>query len=81
MATALQFGEEYTVERPQEIAPVRVLAKWFFASFWMIVFTGAIRKWIMPGVTALYLLQDVPIGLAYLYAIWTGFFKIGRAHV
>ena len=53
------------------------MAQWYFASFWLIVFTGAIRKWVTPGVTVLYLLQDVPIGLAYLYAIWKGFFDRG----
>jgi hypothetical protein len=77
LATALQFGDELTVERPQEVAPLRVMAQWYFASFWLIVFTGAIRKWVTPGVTVLYLLQDVPIGLAYLYAIWKGFFDRG----
>jgi hypothetical protein len=53
------------------------MARFYFASFWMIVFTGAVRKWISPGTTALYLLQDIPIGLAYLYAIWKGIFDRG----
>jgi hypothetical protein len=53
------------------------MAKYFFATFWFIVFTGSVRKWMFPGVTALYLLQDVPIGLAYLYAIRRGVFSRG----
>jgi hypothetical protein len=53
------------------------MAQWYFASFWLIVFTGAIRKWLKPGVTVLYLLQDVTSGLAYLYVIWKGFFDRG----
>jgi len=51
------------------------MAKFFFATFWFIIFTGAVRKWMFPGVSALYLLQDVPIGLAYLYALWSGLFS------
>jgi len=46
----------------------------FFATFWTVIFTGAVRKWMFPGVSVLYLLQDVPIVFAYLYAIWSGLF-------
>jgi len=53
------------------------MARFFFASFWTIVFTGAVRKWLFPGVSIFYLLQDVPIGLAYLYALFNGFFDRG----
>ena len=53
------------------------MAKYYFATFWVIVFTGAIRKWIFPGASIFYLLQDVPIGFAYLYALITGFFDRG----
>ncbi len=77
MATALQFGDELTAIEPQEAAASRYMARLVFASFWAIVFTGAVRKWIAPGVTALYLLQDIPIGLAYVYALYTGLFTRG----
>jgi hypothetical protein len=53
------------------------MAMFYFASFLTIIFTGAIRKWLFPGLSVLYLLQDVPIGLAYLYAIWVGLFDRG----
>lgn len=53
------------------------MARLYFATFWTILFTGSIRKWIAPGVTALYLLQDVPIAIAYFYALWKGFFDRG----
>jgi hypothetical protein len=75
LATALQFTDQVTVESPREIASVRRMAGFFFASFWTIIFTGAIRKWMFPGVSIFYLLQDVPIGLAYMYALWSGFFS------
>jgi hypothetical protein len=75
LATALQFGDEITVESPREIAPAFWMARLYFATFWMILFTGAIRKWVFPGVSALYLLQDVPIVFAYLYALWSGLFS------
>ena len=77
MATALQFGDELTAVEPQETAASRYMARLVFASFWTIVFTGAVRKWIAPSVTALYLLQDIPIGLAYIYALYTGLFTRG----
>jgi hypothetical protein len=54
-----------------------MMARFYFASFWMIIFTGAIRKWMFPGVSAFYLLQDVPLGLAYAYALWSGFYDRG----
>ena len=53
------------------------MARLYFASFWAILFTGAIRKWMAPGTSILYLLQDVPIGAAYLYGLWKGFFDRG----
>jgi len=53
------------------------MAKLYFVTLWAIVFTGAVRKWISPGTTALYLLQDIPIGIAYFYAIWKGIFDRG----
>jgi hypothetical protein len=77
LATTLQFADEITVEAPRESASARVLARLYFAIFWSILFTGAIRKWIAPGVTVLYLLQDVPITIAYFYAFWKGFFDRG----
>ena len=47
------------------------------ATLFALIFTGAIRKWALPGVSILYLLQDVPIGIAYLYALWSGLFTRG----
>ena len=77
MATALQYGNEITIEVPRDYASARMMARYFFAAFWLIIFTGALRKWVMPHFTALYILQDIPIGLAYLYAIWKGLFDRG----
>jgi len=77
LVTTIQFADEITVENPREAVSVRWMARLFFATFWAIIFTGAIRKWIFPGITALYLLQDVPLVLAYIYALWTGLFSRG----
>ncbi len=74
MATALQLADEITVENPREDVPVQRMARLFFATFWTVVFTGAVRKWMFPGVSVFYLLQDVPIVFAYLYALWSGLF-------
>lgn len=73
MATALQLTNELgeiSYDRPQ----TRRMARLFFATFWLIIFTGAIRKWVFPNLTALYLLQDVPITMAYIYALVTGLY-------
>lgn len=77
MATALQFVEEVTVESPQESVAARTMARFYFACFWTVLFTGAVRKWIFPGTSAFYLLQDVPIGMAYFYALWRGAYDRG----
>jgi hypothetical protein len=77
LATALQFVDEVTVESPQESPALRTLARFFFATFWMVVFTGSVRKWIFPGTSALYLLQDIPLVAGYAYALWTGLFTRG----
>jgi hypothetical protein len=77
LATALQFVDEVTVEAAQESAVARTMARFFFASFWTVLFTGAVRKWIFPGTSAFYLLQDVPITLAYIYALWKGAYDRG----
>lgn len=77
MATAIQYGNEHTLDLPREYAPAHTVARLFFATFWLVVFTGAIRKWMFPGVTILYLLQDIPIALAYAYALRKGVFDRG----
>ncbi len=63
------------MESPREPQAVRVLAALYFATYWLIIFTGAIRKWMFPGAQILYLLQDVPLVIAYLTALWTGMFS------
>ena len=78
MATALQFVDDIASESPAaDSVSVRLMARFFFATFWTIIFTGAVRKWVFPGVAVVYLLQDVPIALAYLYALWSGTFTRG----
>lgn len=78
MATlAAPFGEEITQANPGESITTRRMAQFFFACFWTIVFTGSVRKWIFPHMAVFYLLQDVPITFAYLYAIRKGFFSRG----
>jgi hypothetical protein len=65
------------VENPQESASERMMARLYFASFWAVLLTGAVRKWLFPGVSVFYLLQDVPMGFAYLCALWTGLYVRG----
>lgn len=53
------------------------MAGYYFATFWCILFTGAIRKWMFPHVSILYLFQDIPIFLAYIYALRSGIYRLG----
>jgi hypothetical protein len=53
------------------------MSRFVLVSMLALVFTGAVRKWVLPGQSILYLLQDVPIGLSYIYAIWTGLYTRG----
>jgi hypothetical protein len=77
LATALNYAPEITIESPREDAVIRGLSRYFFMSFWLVVFTGAIRKWVMPHVNVLYLLQDVPMAMGYFYALRMGIFDRG----
>ena len=79
MATiATEFGaplaDEQTFEQPLESRTTRRIAYLFFATFWTIIFTGSVRKWLFPDTSAFYVLQEIPISLAYLYAIYKGYF-------
>ena len=42
------------------------------ATWLCILLQGALRKWFFPGSAALYLIQDVPLTLAYVFALWKG---------
>lgn len=82
MATmAAQFDEpgvgEQTFVRPAEPHATKTLARLYFATFWMIIFTGCIRKWLFPSIGVFYLLQDIPITLGYIYAFYRGYMTRG----
>jgi len=74
VATTLQFVDDSTLLNPRDAQRVKNMARLFFASFWCIIFTGSVRKWILPHISVLYLLQDVPIFFSYLYALRSGLF-------
>ncbi len=73
-AAALQCAELDAPPQGKHLAQQRSLLRLFFATYWLVVFTGAIRKWLFPSQQILYLLQDIPVALAYLYALGTGLF-------
>lgn len=77
LETALNYGEGLAFTVPKEAASLRAMARMFFATFWLVVFTGAVRKWIFPGSAILYILQDIPIAMAYTYALFQGVFNRG----
>jgi hypothetical protein len=52
--------------------PRDVLAHIFMAAWICVLLQGALRKWVFPGLAILYLIQDVPLLIAYIYALWKG---------
>lgn len=63
--------------RPAQ-TPRDVLALLFLASWICVLISGALRKWAFPSLNILYLLQDLPLFMAYVYAFWKGLFWGGR---
>jgi len=68
------------VKRRRKQTPRDVLAHLFMAGWICVLIQGALRKWVFPGLTILYLIQDLPLLLAYIYAfrkglVWGG--KLG----
>jgi hypothetical protein len=59
-------------KRREKQTPRDVLAHLFMAAWICVLLQGALRKWVFPGLTILYLIQDVPLLLAYLFALWKG---------
>jgi hypothetical protein len=55
-----------------------VLAHLFMATWLLVLLQGALRKWFFPGSGALYLIQDVPLTLAYIFAFSKGLFWQGK---
>jgi hypothetical protein len=54
-----------------------VLANIFFAAWVCVILQGALRKWAFPGLQILYLIQDFPLVIAYIYALYKGLFWAG----
>lgn len=59
-------------KRRQPQTPRDVLAHLFMAAWICLLLQGALRKWVFPGVAAIYLIQDIPLLMAYIYALWKG---------
>ncbi len=55
-----------------------ILAGLFMAAWICVVLQGALRKWVFPGVTIIYLVQDVPLIMAYVYALYKGLIWGGK---
>jgi len=49
-----------------------ILAHIFMAAWICVLLQGALRKWAFPSINAVYLIQDIPLLVAYLFAIWKG---------
>jgi hypothetical protein len=52
--------------------PREILAHLFMAAWLCVLLQGALRKWVFPGAPILYFVQDVPLLVAYGYALWKG---------
>lgn len=76
MATLIQALPPAKALRPGATSR-DVLANMFLATWICVILAGAVRKWMFPGVQILYLLQDVPLVIAYAYALSKGLFWAG----
>jgi hypothetical protein len=58
--------------RREKQTPRDWLAHLFMAAWLCVLLQGALRKWIFPGANIFYLIQDVPLLFAYIYALSKG---------
>lgn len=58
------------IKRRQKQTSRDVLAHLFLAAWVCVLVQGALRKWVFPNAPILYLIQDVPLLMAYFYAVW-----------
>jgi hypothetical protein len=73
----IQTQPRIHMPRPKPTSRDR-LAHLFMAAWVCIILQGALRKWVFPGVTVVYLVQDVPLIFAYVYAVWKGLIWRGK---
>jgi hypothetical protein len=74
MTQALPRSEK----RRQKQTPRDWLAHLFMAAWLCVLLQGALRKWVFPGANIFYLIQDVPLLFAYLYALSKGLIWGGK---
>jgi hypothetical protein len=46
------------------------------AAWICVILQGALRKWVFPGLQIMYLVQDVPLLFAYMYAFYARLFRL-----
>lgn len=74
----IRFLETIRREKLRDrLASLDTLASLFMFSWVIILLQGAIRKWLVPGFSAAYFLEDIPILVAYIYAMYKGIVWIG----
>ena len=66
---ALPGSRPVTMDRARSL---NRLANLFLIAWISVLLQGALRKWIFPGVTIIYLIQDLPLLVAYVYALYKG---------
>jgi hypothetical protein len=67
-----------TIKRRQKQTSRDILAHLFMAAWICVLMQGALRKWFFPGAAILYLIQDVPLMMAYVWALWKGLVWTGK---
>jgi hypothetical protein len=65
-------------KRREKQTPRDILAHIFMAAWICVLLQGALRKWVFPGFNILYLIQDVPLLMAYVWAFWKGLVWTGK---
>jgi len=80
LATIVQTSPYADIDR-QKADGRGVLGTLFLCGWICVLLQGALRKWVFPGVTALYLIQDVPLIVAYGYAVLKGYIWAGKVMI
>lgn len=74
----IRFLETVRREKVEDrLASLDKMAALFMFSWIIILLQGAIRKWLLPGFGAAYFIEDIPILMAYGYAVHKGIIWFG----
>lgn len=64
------YGSTGMTRKSAKSDPHRMIKRWIWAYFLLIIFEGAIRKWVLPGLATPILIIRDPMALWIIIAVW-----------